>query len=118
MSYAKIQTDSCFEENLDFVVRKTNENGVVVGFVYVLDDIEVSFVELARRDSSDTIFINVETKEDYRGRGFGTSVVKVATDWLLTNGFIPRYGAEVSNISSLSIARKLQYNLISQHIVC
>jgi GNAT superfamily N-acetyltransferase len=118
LSYAKIQTDNFLEECLDFVVRKTNENGLVVGFVYVLDDIEVSSVELSRRDSSDTIFINVETKKDYRGKGFGTCVVKVATDWLLTNGFVPRYGAGVSNTASLSIARKLQYNLISHHIVC
>jgi GNAT superfamily N-acetyltransferase len=117
-SYAKFQTDNSVEEGLDCIVRKTNENGVVLGFVYILNDLEVSSVELVRRDSSDTIFINVETKEEYRGKGFGTAVVKVATDWLLTNGFVPRYGAEVRNTVSISIARKLQYNLVSHHIVC
>lgn len=117
-SYAKFQTDSSVEESSDCIVRKINESGTVLGFEYIVNNEVISSVEFARRDAFGTIAINVDTKEDYRGKGYGTAVVRAATDWILTNGFIPRYGANVNNTISLSIVRKLQYELVSQHIVC
>jgi RimJ/RimL family protein N-acetyltransferase len=53
--------------------------------------------------------IGVFTDRDYRGQGFGTTVVSAATKAILRSGRVPIYCTPIGNIASLSLARWLGY---------
>lgn len=86
-------------------------------FTIALDGQTVTTVQTYRRDFSGCVFLDVQTHEQFRGRGLATAAVYEATRWLLRHGFVPRYGAAKSNLASLLIAKRLGFILCSQHIV-
>jgi GNAT superfamily N-acetyltransferase len=53
--------------------------------------------------------IGVFTDPDYRGQGFGTTVVSAATKAILRSGRVPIYCTPIGNTASLSLARWLGY---------
>jgi GNAT superfamily N-acetyltransferase len=59
----------------------------------------------------------VATDPDYRGYGFATSVVSMATRWVLEEtDMVPQYDTSVNNLSSLRIAHVLGYQYYGQII--
>ncbi len=60
--------------------------------------------------------IGVATEDEYRGRGYASAVVAVATRWILERGAVAHYGAFTTNVPSLRIARRLGFTLTWQTI--
>jgi GNAT superfamily N-acetyltransferase len=59
----------------------------------------------------------VATDPDYRGLGYATSVVSMATRWVLERtDMVPQYDTSVGNLSSLRIAHVLGYQYYGQII--
>jgi|GEM_PF-969491 len=61
--------------------------------------------------------IVVSTKDKYRNRGYGRSVVMRATVWCIQNGIRPIYLVDVNNIPSIKLAERLGFKRKAQEIV-
>ena len=60
--------------------------------------------------------IEVRTDREYRGKGYGLSVVYAATDWILQRGAAAHYAVHPTNTPSIRIVRRLGYELTWQEI--
>lgn len=60
------------------------------------------------------VFLNVETRRDYRGRGYGAAAVSAAAQWILDRGDIAHYNVRLPNPNSIRLARRLGFILTSQ----
>ena len=69
-----------------------------------------------RRHSPTFIEIGVETDEEYQKRGYGTAVVAAAANWILSQGAAVYYRVFSTNVPSVRIARRLDFDLTWQQI--
>jgi len=67
-------------------------------------------------EHGDSANIGVSVEEACRGRGYGLAVVHAAARFILREQGVAFYGAHVSNVPSLRLARRLGFKLISQQI--
>ena len=62
------------------------------------------------------IYVGVATAKEHRGRGHGLAVVSATTDWILSQGAVAHYNANLGNTASLRLARRLGYILTTELI--
>ena len=91
--------DDDFSEAFAFDDDAPDEIGVAI-----MEKGEIVSVSGASSDSPLMWQLGVNTKLDYRGKGYGTSAVEILSDIVLDKGHIPFYGTAFSHISSLNVA--------------
>ncbi|HBN83765.1 MAG TPA: hypothetical protein DDZ89_07955 [Clostridiales bacterium] len=64
--------------------------------------------------NSEVVYIGVETHENYRQKGYAISNVAAMSDYLLSNGYIVKWGCNSLNISSIKTASSCGFREIAK----
>ncbi len=88
-----------FSEAFAFDENAPDEVGVAI-----MENGEIAAMAGASSDSPMMWQIGVNTKPQFRGKGYGTKAVDILSNIVLERGIIPYYGTSFSHISSMRVA--------------
>ena len=88
-----------FSEAFAFDENAPDEVGVAI-----MENGEIAAMAGASSDSPRMWQIGVNTKPQFRGKGYGTKAVDILSNIVLERGIIPYYGTSFSHISSMRVA--------------
>ena len=95
----RYRDDDAFSEAFAFDENAPDEIGVAI-----MENGEIVSISGASSDSPLMWQIGVNTKPEYRGKGYGEMAVDILSDIVLDIGHLPFYGTSFSHISSMNVA--------------
>ena len=95
----RYRDDDAFSEAFAFDENAPDEIGVAI-----MENGEIVSISGASSDSPLMWQIGVNTKPEYRGKGYGKMAVDILSDIVLDIGHLPFYGTAFSHISSMNVA--------------
>ena len=95
----RYRDDDAFSEAFAFDENAPDEIGVAI-----MENGEIVSISGASSDSPLMWQIGVNTKPEYRGKGYGKMAVDILSDIVLDIGHLPFYGTSFSHISSMNVA--------------
>lgn len=99
---SKVDLDNAYVELDHTIVVGSFQNGKLVGVASAYE----------WQEKSIQYDIGVVTNSKYQGKGVGYDLVKMLSNEILRQGFIPQYRCQQDNTASLKLAEKLGFELL------